>query len=167
MVSNPNGVNLHTIDKFVALENDCFKPQRGKFTRSSKAIKEAFQDGFKPQRGKFTQELPKNRFRLFVVSNPNGVNLHLAAEPYQKAFFSVSNPNGVNLHTFSKVVRVRLIFSFKPQRGKFTRKKDARSAKAAAVSNPNGVNLHAKAPARLAILFSFKPQRGKFTLKGE
>ena len=77
------------------------------------------------------------------VSNPNGVNLHSQRELciYNSRF--VSNPNGVNLHLeWDKASDY--IYSFKPQRGKFTRSTDLRYREAwPEVSNPNGVNLHA------------------------
>ena len=55
-----------------------FKPQRGKFTLQS--MREFLEDerSFKPQRGKFT---PTSFWDLSslqgLVSNPNGVNLHI------------------------------------------------------------------------------------------
>ena len=52
-VSNPNGVNLHTIDIEKNLMKKRFKPQRGKFTRQA-------------------QHKPPFKQR---ISNPNGVNL--------------------------------------------------------------------------------------------
>ena len=76
IVSNPNGVNLHGLFK------SCF----------------AFLFGFKPQRGKFTR----------------------ASNQTYPASQRVSNPNGVNLHNLAKIFLV-LVFCFKPQRGKFTR----------------------------------------------
>ena len=55
----------------------------------------------------------------------------------------VSNPNGVNLHVQNSQTSATQTTCFKPQRGKFTRKKAG-----AAATKPK----------------SFKPQRGKFTL---
>ena len=76
---------------------------------------------FKPQRGKFTpQKYKLNNHICHVVSNPNGVNLHITAP-------AIMTPTT----------------SFKPQRGKFTHPVKLTDSKhTQPVSNPNGVNLH-------------------------
>ena len=60
LVSNPNGVNLHSKSARDTLAERCFKPQRGKFT---------------------LRLLSRNTLRA-VVSNPNGVNLHSMSDGY-------------------------------------------------------------------------------------
>ena len=81
--------------------------------------------------------------RIYIVSNPNGVNLHLSLSLDFIIGDGVSNPNGVNLH----LVTPSLLFTAIP-----------------IVSNPNGVNLHAQFCFTVGTMRSFKPQRGKFTL---
>ena len=82
----------------------------------------------------------------FLVSNPNGVNLHHIRFDFEELGRKVSNPNGVNLHALitSSLIGAPL------------------------VSNPNGVNLHANQhkPNHYRKK-SFKPQRGKFTQKAK
>ena len=143
IVSNPNGVNLHS------------QAASGGATRDY---------GFKPQRGKFTRRGRGRSVARLGVSNPNGVNLHNVNVVFLAVGMFVSNPNGVNLHTLKTRLLSGACRSFKPQRGKFTPDIPRSEVKfLVKVSNPNGVNLHIVRGAPFLALYCFKPQRGKFT----
>ena len=97
-----------------------FKPQRGKFTLILVASTLQTLNCFKRQRGKFTPYALFKKIRQKVVSNPNGVNLHVFVPNFELVSKRVSNPNGVNLHLKMFVQEIKQL-CFKPQRGKFTR----------------------------------------------
>ena len=62
IVSNPNGVNLHpALASMLPLQDERFKPQRGKFTLIASSSSAAICRSFKPQRGKFTPHAAKER----------------------------------------------------------------------------------------------------------
>ena len=71
-----------------------FKPQRGKFTQTLDVKGAQFGERFKPQRGKFTLVVVVNGYSARVVSNPNGVNLHLPARYAKRLPSLFQTPTG-------------------------------------------------------------------------
>ena len=119
-------------------------------------------DCFKPQRGKFTRKISGAWCGVLTVSNPNGVNLHLDRLSSSKSGAGFKPQRGKFTLCFKYYI-AGIGESFKPQRGKFTPSCKTQSPALSSVSNPNGVNLHNKEKRWKALGWSFKPQRGKFT----
>ena len=111
---NLEGIFLKRIEDLCEFKN----PSRSKiatFCIASNAVICAYKSG------KFDAVLPLAVSPKHPVSNPNGVNLHFVSSlSWCESSVKVSNPNGVNLHCPLKRLLGRL-YSFKPQRGKFTR----------------------------------------------
>ena len=94
-----------------------FKPQRGKFTLILVASTLQTLNCFKPQRGKFTPYALFKKIRQKVVSNPNGVNLHVDFPNFKMVSKRVSHPTGVNLHLKNLDQAIKQP-ELKPQTGK-------------------------------------------------
>ena len=141
-VSNPNGVNLHTIFPAVFIFLAPVSNPNGVNLHFSAVIPVPSADGFKPQRGKFTLCYGGNYFSRPVVSNPNGVNLHLNSAICFAVFSRSFKPQRGKFTQVSIRSNFMRILGFKPQRGKFTQYRRLLGRHRPKVSNPNGVNLH-------------------------